>query len=631
MTNKVLKIFILINFILISIFPLHLTPILTQSNGYSTQPTMTLKIVYIGMTPGYIDTGKLDQILSSLIQGIPATTEGISIDLNGIGPLSLISWNFNHLFASNSYYQLLKTAILSHSTNETIENETGLFSDAFYLEKWIDDSNNYPAGYFPPLNGYTLFLANFTELGPHWYRTSYSEEDTGSNIVRNFQNSFGGTFDSRMFFIDLSVMHSYLETLGSDGPIQDLTKKYPNNSPNNPNDSLRIAEYFRDWIYEAIRDLFASDLIYSTPNFKQSYSDTKLSDIRSTAPNSDQIFDIYLINNITGKTATELSPFINQTEIIRSFNDILPWYNWKVNVHLIEAKDYQALENVIIESTDLTQNETLDGRKQGGVDLYEVYDWLFNQILSGSYLSDLPFITTAANHYLTFAFAFDVGILGISYKTNFEPSILGASLFGLVPEGNILSISGRFIPMVIAAQSYKDLFIKDDQNRIYGYTQLIIHENGHSIGLSHPHGISWTTSMVNDPMSYIAYSYHFSVFRKDQVRRGEINIAIHYANSYLSHISAGSFKNNITSTFNSKMNTIISYYNKMDYSSAYTVAWDLFQFTKNSYSQYQSISVSNASNNNSNNSDANSPGYTLVTIIGFALTFSIIKLRKKKN
>ena len=616
--NKKFQKLIYIVFSIILIFSSNMTlsrSSTQQENNYSTETSMDLDIIFLGISNSFVDINSLDEILNSLIQGTSISTQEISLDLSDVGSLALISWNFNYIFPSVSYYQSFQEVLQQNSIFETVDESEGSFINATAMETWLTQPVNFPENYNPPENGYTLFFTDFSDLGPHWYRTYYEDIDTGYNFTRNFQNSFGGYTDSRIFYIDLSVEHSYLESFGSDGPIQNLTAKY---DPTTESGKIRISQYFRDWIYETITDLFSRNTVYSTPNFRQSYSTDKLSDINEVEPNSRQKLEIYLINNISKKNANELLPFINETRIKNSFEDILPWYKWDVNIVPIEAKAYPKLSEVISKATDTTSNEILDGRKQGGVDLYTIYDWIFNEIFYDRYSSSIPFVNTDSDTYMTFAFAFDVGVLGTGYKTEFFPSILGASLFGVVADIDFLTISGRFIPLTLLALSYEYLFIGDEFNRTSGYTQLIIHENGHAIGASHPHGISWTTSIINDAMSYIAYSYEFSRFTKDIVRRGEINLALHYSKSYLNAIDDEEIKDNITQQYDIKVYKINQYYNQMNYVDAYLEAWNVFTFVKESYRDYLKIQ-------NSQTKTQAADGFSLELVLGTILAFSLIK------
>jgi hypothetical protein len=250
---------------------------------------------------------------------------------------------------------------------------------------------------------------------------------------------------------------------------------------------------------------------------------------------------------------------------------------------LVEAQDYPQLSEIIGKSTDLSLNETLEGIPQGGVDLFTLYEWIFNEILLDTYKTSIPFVNTAPNTFITFAFTFDVGVLGVGYKSEFTPNVLGVSLYGIIPELNFLTLTGRILPITLTAQSYERLFVGDEKNRTYGFTQLIIHENGHSIGLSHPHGNSWAASMVNDPMSYVSYAYEFSQFSKDQVRRGEINHALFFSKVYIDNIEDEEFRNSAIEEYNKKVSEIYSLMGMMRYVDAYEIAWEAFSASENAY------------------------------------------------
>ena len=95
-------------------------------------------------------------------------------------------------------------------------------------------------------------------------------------------------------------------------------------------------------------------------------------------------------------------------------------------------------------------------------------------------------------------------------------------------------------------------------------------------------------------MSYITYNYYFSQFKKDQVQRGEIYQALYYGLLYLQPFSSSTITNSTSATndFNTlatTFNQISTYFNKMDYISAYNLAWSFYTESKQFYSNYQSL------------------------------------------
>ena len=560
--------------------------IIAQSS-HPQLPEMTLKIVFVGIDQSFVDTKQLNDSLNSQFTGAPYKSLSVSSDLSGVGTLAYALWNYSYVFAPTSFYNSLKTQ-MSNSVDPNVNNVTGKvgkYINADNMSTWLSNPVNYNSTFTQPTNGYTLILGNFSTLGDHWFRNQYWEYDTNQYLNRSFLNEFDV---GRMFFIDLSVKDSFLKTVGSDGPIQNLAKY----SPTDPNGKLMITDYFTQWTIECIYDLFFSDLVYSTPNFYQTYDMANYSTIVETPPNSNQKVDIYLLNNITGHTVSDFTKYINTSLIVKSLTDLLPWYKWSADVNAKEVSNYPALYQKIQESYNSNATPVYPGDKSGAVDMVNVFSWIYSQITSGNWTTTLPFISTDTNTYPVFVFTFDTGYFGTPYKGNMDNGIEGVSLFSEVP---IPSTNGyRWSHLTLVAQDAYNFFNNNASINELGFTHTIIHETGHSVGLSHPFGFSEGASMVNDPMAYITYVYNFSVYRKDQVRRGEIFQALTYGENYLKDFTLNDISlatsaiadyNNLGNTFYS----IIPLLDNMDYVPAYPIAWSFYTQCKQFYNTYKSL------------------------------------------
>jgi hypothetical protein len=75
-------------------------------------------------------------------------------------------------------------------------------------------------------------------------------------------------------------------------------------------------------------------------------------------------------------------------------------------------------------------------------------------------------------------------------------------------------------------------------NKGIGFTQVIIHESGHMIGLMHPHQYGSLGDFVSSAMSYYTWEYNFSQFDCDAVQRAQADQFIMEASSKVSETKA---------------------------------------------------------------------------------------------
>lgn len=571
---------------------------LTQSND-PRSTVMTLQIVFVGISSSFVDQTQLKNELTSQLSGIPYSSLGVDYDLSGIGTIGTVQWNFQFVFTSTTFYNSVANVMHSSETYNNISGNIGDYIPTSSLKSWFSDATNYNSQFTLPTNGYTLIFGNFSALGNHWLTEQYYEYDSQQYINRNFLNEFDV---GRMLFVDLSIQNSYLTTVGSDGPIQNL-KPY---SPTTSHGSLMISQYFSQWTTEIMVDLFYSNLLYSTPNFYQTYDAANINSIVATPPNSVENIKIFLLNNITGTQSSDYNKYINATLIENSFKELLPWYTWNVSTINLEVSNYPALTQKLIQSYDPNAPAVIPGDTNGSVDLNNLYEWVFNQILSGNYTTTLPFLSSAltSNTYPVFAFTFDSGYFGYSYKGTFQNGVEGESLFSIIPSNT--STGYQWSHLSFIAQDAYNFNHTNSTQVTEGFTHTIIHETGHAVGLTHPFGYSEAASMVDDPMSYITYSYYFSQFKKDQVQRGEIYQALYYGMLYLQQFSSSAISNSTSATndYNalaSTFNQISTYFNKMDYVSAYNLAWSFYSESKQFYLNYKSLIGSSDPGTNSLN------------------------------
>ncbi len=592
---------------------------INKIRSHSYEPE--LKTVFIGINNSLVDITVLENLVNSPVQGTYFSSCSIDLDNWDFGRLSDAQWDFTYHFANNSYEVALFDYISSIAINDTIEvlskQETyqGYYIPALLVEDYLIQNPAVSA----PENGYILYFLDFENLGPHWYNHTWIEQDTGSLLENHFMPGFGG--HDRMFFLDLSVSTYHLEDANQNSPIQELKAKY---NPSTDHDKIRICQYFNDWIRVLQSGIFHPNLLYSTPNSYQTLQFTieDEDNIELLSPNSTIEIQVHMFNNITGITPEDLQDFINQTEIVNAFEEILPWYSWQVSIEYHSLQDFSFLADSTSLATEVTGNRS-DGRPIGSIDLVSVYDYIVNEFFNLREDSSLPFLDFGSADLVipSLCFAFDGDLLfGIPYKTSLTPNIWGISLF--VPRGHVslLSVYASWNPFILVNHNYDDLFNDTATNGPYGFTQTIIHEVGHSIGAAHPHSSGIVSDYTADVMSYLVYEYNFGSFVTDAVRRGEIDILLKWADLYYSeaiNLLQGSKGPNFLSTeadmdlaiYITKVN-----YNLMDYIQAYPYAWIAFEEAKELYNLVKGGS-------DENNKDKGFPGflwYEFLVVMGFS-------------
>ncbi|MHA1740283.1 MAG: hypothetical protein ACTSXA_08145, partial [Candidatus Heimdallarchaeota archaeon] len=110
-----------------------------------------------------------------------------------------------------------------------------------------------------------------------------------------------------------------------------------------------------------------------------------------------------------------------------------------------------------------------------------------------------------------------------------------------------------------------------------GYSRVMIHELGHSLGLPHPHDGSWGwgASYVAEVMSYFAINDGFSQFYIDGVARTHANYHFYNADiEYLdaidlfAQLGAPAHVEQLLDTIDQLLDTVPGMYLQMDYSGA---------------------------------------------------------------
>ncbi|WP_455367251.1 hypothetical protein, partial [[Eubacterium] cellulosolvens] len=399
-------------------------------------------------------------------------------------------------------------------TNFEINTEN-TFYEADKVSRWLTDRLEVFGG--PPENGYTLFVMNLYDRAPcftseqfnqiiqkkaaiatpHYYNKTYTDTDLRLRTNRLWMTSWGG--HDRAYFIDVSAGPSMVD--------QQLPLQLALSTNNIPMDTLYelkwINQYISDYINGAVQNLFAPDFIYPI-SLAQKYT-----------------IDILVLDNRTENISPTIEETVNKEEIQKQLQSILPYAEVEV-----EAK-YARLERHS-ELNDIVRSSTITGRVETSfppstlyppnmVDLRPLYEWLSES--GEDHLKDYFKVTRSNQEWsipvIVFAFQKDFN-LGVTYKEWLAQKGLKMDIWGIA-----------LYDLVLISHSEYDLQMGDylisgpkQPAAGYGFTQTIIHEVGHMIGLNHPFIYDPTQNYVDSVMSYYPYPTSFSQFDKDVLWRG---------------------------------------------------------------------------------------------------------------
>ncbi|MHA1227599.1 MAG: hypothetical protein ACTSPV_12705, partial [Candidatus Hodarchaeales archaeon] len=503
----------------------------------------------------------MSNILTPFEEGIPSLLE--------LNVYSYFSQDYtdktffvNHSFelASSSFDNSLfnylnNTAILDILNHSDGTSDKGRYINASATISWL--SSNYEA-YFgeKPIPGYTLIIANMSSLDDaeyqqHWYNETYIDPDSKVPIRRSYMTGYGSR--DRLYYLDLSADSYYLQDQGDNSTIQDFSQLYDYYSSYG---LKRFAEYLSEWIYEIERNLWVQDFVYAP-----------LTPVGDLNTGTQFYFDILVLTNVTGYSVEELEWTVNETYILQAFKEVYPWMSIDINVNFVSLDSIPKLHSIIQSSLvpwGLFNNES---SRKYGVDLIPLYNELYKNTAAFLESSYYQFYTV---HFKTFAFIFDDALFGIPNKAQLEPGLLGIALRD--SHGSPLTIISHDFPY-----TYGDN--RSDPQPYHGLSQTIIHELGHQIGLMHPFQFGTVGNFVDDVMAYYPYSSQFSIFSIDNIRRGQIDIILKAIRATINQAAEAAvdkvYDKNLQSFFNSVNSSyyeILSKYNQMDYSAAYSLA-----------------------------------------------------------
>ncbi len=545
-----------------------------QGFGLNRSASLTVKIVFLGITPAELNSTYLTSNVT-----LPALKYQNII----AGPLNTgVIYNFHYqlVFANAStttkfanYLMSIQkeeiTTATSAFVNPYFDNYTTLSEarnyvyDADKVESWLE--SNMTLFGASPIPGYTLFVADLHNflipsfsyaqyqaynlrctscpppsaiVTPHYYNRTITDPDLSLVNYCHYMTGWGGS--SRFYYMDLSAGPS---SRTNELPVQ-VASQLRGVDTSGYYSRLWMSEFVGSYVFGAVYDLFAADQLYPV-NYTQTYK-----------------IQLFVVDNRTlpEMSKVPLKRTINQTLIQETVASLVPFAKATVNINFANITDYPVLARMVANATTnlkdpLSQRPLVDGSL--------VYRWFTT--------SGLGHITNFINVTRTTS---EIDIPGFIF------ALKGNYTFG-VPVKEDVALTGAYHTfagealgdMVLIGLSQSDFMlgnrtIPKQTGKGDGFSHAAIHELGHMIGLNHPFIYDLTEDFTNTVMGYYAYSLNYSQFDRDTILRGVNDELLSFALRALSSTQNTLFNSGDISMANQNIAQAENLYNTMDYAGA---------------------------------------------------------------
>jgi hypothetical protein len=379
-------------------------------------------------------------------------------------------------------------------------------------------------------------------LTPHFYNITAVDRDLGYRSDRRWMTAWGG--ESRLYFIDLSAGPS---PITGELPIQ-LAVHMNRLDEASPYFKVWLTQYLSDYIYGVVYNLFAPDLLYPISLAESYRVDILMLDNRSSRdPRLEESLDINLIRE--------------------SLEELLPFAEVKVEARFEALADHPELEEVIRASTSQSRGV------QAGfppdqvyppnfVDARPIYEWLSAE--GGNHLRDLFDVTRNERVY-------DIPVLVFAFQRDFN---LAFTFKDWISKGAPRDIWGAAL-YDVALISHSEYDLKAGEyplpgrvgqpGRGYGFTQTIIHEVGHMLGLNHPFIYDEVEDFTDSVMAYYPNRYSFSRFEVDALLRAFTDKLLIYVESTVANSRLNPLASGIVGGVEEKIREAEGFYKDMKY------------------------------------------------------------------
>lgn len=470
------------------------------------------------------------------------------------------------MFAEEAFHDKFVDYLNSTGRKDVVENGyfkrkvTNFFYPADDVEKWLIENRQSYGGF--PSDGYTLLVANLTgsvpsmnlaqykdfkanktvDPTPHYYNKTFTDMDLGLEVRRRFMTAWGG--HERFYFIDLSAGPS---NWTNQLPIQ-LAIGENNVDPRTGYGSRWLAQYLADYILGVVDNLVVPDFVYA-PKLASRYS------IR-----------VLVVDNRTDQKDLSINKTVNPKRITEELGRLLSFAQVEVRMKFANVTDYPELTQIVIDATHPKNASDI-------VDARPIYEWFgkrgknkITELLNLNATDDEQVIPVVA-----FAFSGDRQ-LGFTFKEKIryhpmdDDGLFDRGIWGVALED-----------MALVGHSSKD-FVRGNKTeprqpgKGFGFTNTIIHEVGHMLGLPHPFQNDKTQDFVASVMAYYPYESSYSQFDIDAILRGHADQLLIRATQSLSKAKPVLINSANIVLAQSNVEAAELYYAKMNYTGATLVA-----------------------------------------------------------
>lgn len=415
-----------------------------------------------------------------------------------------VIWNMSH-FKINTRYYWNYTHFPVRSSNT--------FYAADGVENWLVQHQSDYGGV--PKNGYALVLADFSahipsatvdqfrlalqgkevEFTPHFYNKTYEDSDLRIMLNRRYMTAWGG--HSRLFFADLSAGP---EEAAEQLPIQ-IASAANSIDLSNPYGKAWLNQYLADYVWGAVYNLFAPDFVYPI-NFSSEYK-----------------VKVLIIDNRTDTADPPITKTFDPDAAAKELQVLVPWGRVTAEARYVRVADYPELAGVIANSRSPATYG--NAPYSPAVDARPVYDWLSEN--GQGHIKDFMEIKRDSQEY-------DIPVFAFAFTGDYQFGFTYKELVGQEPEFDRTIWGVALYDLVLISHATSDLKRGDtwrtdppQPGRGFGFTNTVIHEVGHMLGLMHPFQTSYdpTENFVASVMAYYPYEQGFSVFDRDALTRGQ--------------------------------------------------------------------------------------------------------------
>jgi hypothetical protein len=511
----------------------------TAQTQVQRQVSIPVKVVFVGIDPTTVDLSYI-----KWPGNLPTTTFGEVFEPPPAGNLTGVVYDvsYSFTFASNDFKSKLESYLQSIQQTKTEPNPwfynftlepngyvstsnyynlTAVTYDANKVEDWLYRNQQDVGGF--PSNGWTLmflnlvdlpsydfknysdFLVNQRNLPPkgiaHYYSVSYQDSDLGYRLrYRDYMTGWGGIH--RFWFDDFSAGPSFW-TWPEDIPLQ-IALADNHIDPKTTYGRTWMTQYVADYVAQATWNFITPFFVY-TPSYSEKYT-----------------FDVHIFDNRTNreKQAVAIQSTVDAAKIKSAFQDLVPYSKIDVSVNFEDLAKYPGLEDVIRSNYKYTDSFTFgvsgSPLQYGIVDARPVYKYLgdnFRQFEPNFHRDSSEFTVPV------FAFAFSNDTLfTFTYKWIISK-----------PESEVTALLGVALgDLALVSMSQQELqrgnYVTPAQpGKGQGFTQVIIHESGHMLGLQHPHNFGPIGDFIVSIMGYYTYDYVFGQIDKDSLQRAHVD------------------------------------------------------------------------------------------------------------